>query len=358
MADKPEGSKDQPVFDFSKLNFNFGTDEGFKFEAQAEMLSAISSRLGTLVGKPSGYLETLPQSVQKRIKALKKLQTEHEEIDRKFEEEVRLLELKYHELHKPLLQKRTAFLTGKIEPTPADLPEETESSTDTSSTAEAKEQTETSEVVGIPEFWLTALRNHDMFSEAISEDDEEALKYLEDIVYEPLADEAGSFVLKFHFKENPYFTNEVLEKTYHISGDDEDEVVCESVDSSEIHWKEGKNLIEKAEAKDAENPSFFTFFTPPEVKEGERPTDSTVSRMETDFEMAVALKEEVIKNAVNWFTGEAISEREKALFGGDEDEDEEDDEANDDEEYNSDEDPDYTPTKQPKEEGNPECKQQ
>lgn len=371
MADdkKNDTPKDQPTFDFTKLNFNFGT-EGFKFEDQGNMLNAIQSRLGELVGKPSGYIESLPKSVQTRIKALQKLETQYGEIEKQFEEEVRLLELKYHDLYRPLLEKRTAFVSGKSEPTAEDLPkeeEETKEATATEGASEAATKEADKEVDttrGIPDFWLTALKNHDLFEDAFVEEDEEALKYLEDVVYEPLTSEPGSFVLKFHFRENPFFTNELLEKTYHIENkSDSEEVVCESVDSTEIHWKEGRNLIQKAAG---EQPSFFAFFTPPEVKEGQEPSRDTVAQMELDFEMAVALKEEVIPHAVNWFTGEAVSQRGDLDLFGDEDEGDEDDQGEDDDEddedggegeYDSDADGDWTPEKG-KQEGNPECKQQ
>jgi len=332
------------------------------------MLNAIQSRLGELVGKSSGYLESLPKSVQKRVKALQKLETQYGDIEKQFDEEVRLLELKYHDLYRPLLEKRAAFVSGKSEPTQDDLPKEEESkettATEGATETTSKEEDKADTTRGVPEFWLTALKNHDLFEDAFLEEDEEALKYLENIVYEPLTSEPGSFILKFHFRENPFFSNELLEKTYHIENKpDSEEVVCESVDSTEIHWKEGRNLIKKASG---DQPSFFSFFTPPEVKEGQEPSHETIAQMELDFEMAVALKEEVIPHAVNWFTGEAVSQRgDLDLFGGDDEgDDDEDGEEDDDEEgdggegeYDSDADADWTP-ENGKQEGNPECKQQ
>ncbi len=57
----------QPVFDFSKLNFDFG---GATFQPSDPSAAAA---LGKLIGKSSGYLETLPKAVQQRIKALQHL---------------------------------------------------------------------------------------------------------------------------------------------------------------------------------------------------------------------------------------------------------------------------------------------
>ena len=111
---------------------------------------------------------------------------------------------------------------------------------------------------------------------AITEKDEEALKYLVDITQDPVEDEQGSFTLKFHFKENPYFTNEVISKTYHLEGDEEEEVVCESVDSTAINWKEGQDLTKGVKKGFGPGGSFFNFFAPPEVKQGKQASPKVV----------------------------------------------------------------------------------
>lgn len=38
------------------------------------LLNALQSRLGALVGRPSGYLDSLPADVKRRLNALKNLQ--------------------------------------------------------------------------------------------------------------------------------------------------------------------------------------------------------------------------------------------------------------------------------------------
>jgi hypothetical protein len=63
---------------------------------------------------------------------------------------------------------------------------------------------------GIPDFWLNAMTNHDMVGEFITEVDSEVLAYLTDVRSSSLTgDQAGSFKLSFHFRENPFFKNKV-----------------------------------------------------------------------------------------------------------------------------------------------------
>lgn len=337
----------QPTFDFSKLNFDLsGGGGGFNFQGA---LQGIQAQLGGLIGADSGYFDTLPKVVQRRVRALRNLDREYEKIEEEFEKELKELELKYHkERFTPLFQKRTDIVTGKVEPTDEEAKEESDDEEEgdepkikeikeegeEKKVKEEKEETEEEKnIVGVPEFWLTALKHHEMLDSAINEKDEEALKYLIDITHEPVEEEQGSFTLKFHFKENPFFTNEVLTKTYHLEDDEGEDVVCESVDSTAIAWKEGKDLTAGTKGF-GPGGSFFHFFAPPSVKEGKAASSEIVSVMEFDFELAISIKEEVIKHAVHWFTGEASvdgmggEEDDEEGFGGageEDDDDEEDD---------------------------------
>ncbi|KAL6209676.1 hypothetical protein ACLB2K_020616 [Fragaria x ananassa] len=73
---------------------------------------------------------------------------------------------------------------------------------------------------GVPDFWLTAMKNNEVLSEEISERDEGALKYLKDIKWSRI-DEPKGFKLDFFFNANPYFKNSIRTKTYHMIDDDE-----------------------------------------------------------------------------------------------------------------------------------------
>jgi hypothetical protein len=65
--------------------------------------------LGQLVGKSSGYVESLPGAVKKRVSALHHLQKKHLDLEKEFEREVAALERKYQTLYAPLYT-RVIFL--------------------------------------------------------------------------------------------------------------------------------------------------------------------------------------------------------------------------------------------------------
>ena len=111
----------------------------------------------------------------------------------------------------------------------------------------------------IPEFWLTALRNHVGLSEIITDRDADALKHLVDIrlEYLPTTDPKPGFKLIFVFTPNEFFENEVLEKTYlyqeevGYTGD----FMYDHAIGTEIKWKEDKDLTKEFEIKKQRNKS-------------------------------------------------------------------------------------------------------
>lgn len=111
---------------------------------------------------------------------------------------------------------------------------------------------------GIPEFWLTALRNHVGLNELITDRDAAALKHLLDIriAYVDTAGKPG-FKLIFVFGPNEFFENDLLEKTYlsqeevGYSGD----FVYDRAIGTEIKWKEEKDLTKEFEIKKQRNKS-------------------------------------------------------------------------------------------------------
>jgi nucleosome assembly protein 1-like 1 len=154
------------------------------------LLNALQDKLDTLVGT-SRYIslifitavviytlllhpdiENLPPAIQRRIRALEKLQSKNLEIEQEFRAAVLELEKKYHNLHQPLYDLRSEFVSGKTEPLDeqcaiADL--------------EPIPKPENDSTSGIPEFWLTAFKNHPMIDSMITEEDDGALKHLIDV---------------------------------------------------------------------------------------------------------------------------------------------------------------------------------
>jgi len=211
-------------------------------------------------------IDSLPVPVQNRVVALKKLNKQREELRKQFDEELRQLEIKYEALYAPLYTRRAVIVDGTEEPTAEEIG------------PDAK-PTETKDPKGIPDFWLTALKNYPMIEEQITPRDEPALKFLRDIRVIRLENE--DFALEFHFAENPYFDNQVLTKKYLFKRmEDEDDWEFDKSESATINWKADKNLtvtLQKkkqkkrgnrpAKVKVEEQPceSFFNFFSTPQL---------------------------------------------------------------------------------------------
>ena len=352
----------------------------------AGLIGALQSKLDGLVGLSSGFVESLHYQVRARVDALRNIQQSHDELREKFLEEKRALEEKYRGLYAPLYAERASIVKGEVD-VDAGAPDDGE-------VADESEEVPK----GIPDFWLCALRNHEAIAEQITEKDEEALKYLVDVTcksLEPVApeepeeeeeEEARGFTIDFHFEQpNPFFTNAVLSKSYHMV--DEEDPILEFSEGTEIDWLPGKNLcvkvLRKKPKKGVKNAkpitkterceSFFNFFSPPEIPEDDadlnaEEVEQLQDAMEMDYEIGALLKEKIIPDAVSWFTGEANegddSEGDSDYDDEEDSEDDEDESVDEEDDDDSDED-DETPAegKKGKAKGDdgekpPECKQQ
>ncbi|CAI8589824.1 unnamed protein product [Vicia faba] len=343
-------------------------------EDRADLVNALKSKIQSLAGQHSDVLESLSPVVRKRVEVLREIQGEHDELEAKFLEERAALEAKYQVLYQPLYTKRYDIVNGVAEVEGVAV--------ETTAAEEDKEK-------GVPSFWLNAMKNNDVLGEEITERDEGALKFLKDIKWTRIEEPKG-FKLEFFFDSNPYFSNSVLTKIYHMV--DEDEPILEKAIGTEIQWLPGKCLtqkvLKKKPKKGAKNAkpitktetceSFFNFFNPPEVPEDDEDIDEDMAeelqnQMEQDYDIGSTIRDKIIPHAVSWFTGEAAQGEEFGdLDDEDEDEDddgEEDDEDEDEDEDDDDEDEEETKTKKKKSgivqlgdgqqgERPPECKQQ
>lgn len=324
----------------------------------------IQDKLQSLVGRSSGYIESLPPHIKRRIEGLKGLQVDHTKIEAEFQKEILELEKKYAKRYAPLYERRSAIINGKEEPTKEEVLKGEESEpADIDEDGEEEEKTSYVDALppsdaekGIPDFWLTALRTHVALSELIEEQDEDALRALVDIRMSYLEQESG-FKLEFVFDpaKNDFFTNEILTKTYYYqdeigySGD----LVYDHAEGCEINWKEGKDLTHRVETKKQRNKntnqtrtvkrsvptsSVFNFFNPPKPpKDGdeEADLDEIDERLELDYQIGEDLKDRIIPRAIDYFSGKALAYED--MDDDDfEDEDEEDDEDDDDEDDDDD----------------------
>uniref|UniRef100_A0A0C9RRH7 TSA: Wollemia nobilis Ref_Wollemi_Transcript_19153_1957 transcribed RNA sequence n=1 Tax=Wollemia nobilis TaxID=56998 RepID=A0A0C9RRH7_9CONI len=319
--------------------------------AKAGLVNVLKDKLQTLVGTSSGYIESLPYNVKRRVEALQELQGQHKEFETKFFEEKAALEAKYQKLYEPFYKKRFEIVNGMIE---VEVAKEVEGAKEEKEEEPKKEKDATDEK-GVPEFWLTAMKNNDVVGMQITERDEGALKFLKDITWSRLdsdkEDEKG-FKLDFFFNENPYFKNSVLTKTYYMV--DENEPILDHATGTEIDWLPGKNLtrkvMKKKPKKGAKNAkpvtkieqcaSFFNFFYPPKVPEDDDVDEDDAEElqevMEQDYDIGSTIRDKIIPHAVSWFTGEEGEGDDDECISEELDDDLDDDGSDESEEENKD----------------------
>lgn len=351
--------------------------------------------------------ESLPLPIKHRVRALKNIQVEQTALEAQFYEEVQKLEAKYQLLYQPLLDKRQQIVTGLYQPTPEesrweDSEDEDEDDEDDDTkplqdkpqkqdgiNGETPDDSAKDDVTengacksddsaaGIPEFWLTALKNVDLFTDYIMEHDEPILKHLTDIKLSYTDSKGMDFTLDFYFSDNEYFSNKVLTKTYKLScevpKDDPfsfEGATITQMNGCKIDWKKGKNVtvktIKKKQkhkgkgqsrviTKTVPNESFFNFFCPPDPdtfgSKDEEEAEELALQLDGDITRAEFLRDRLIPKAVLFFTGDALD-----------DEDDEDDdmglEDDDDDNDESDPDDDYNPQSDLQNSKPPECKNQ
>ncbi|KAJ7781878.1 hypothetical protein DFH07DRAFT_935740 [Mycena maculata] len=223
---------------------------------QAAMLGMVQGRLSGLLGRNSGYAENLPREVRRKVEGLKGVQVQQTELQNWCKRSVSswsargqrgLLDapfvhgwdgwpltwpaewldprvpvawasmgttrgtVAYIELQKPLYARRHAIIGGDAAPTTDEIAAGEPSRSRTTrttppSTSRIKKRFEIDEgagdtegkaedvdVKGIPDFWLTALRNHPGLAELITDRDAEALAFLQDVThaYLPFKGEEG-----------------------------------------------------------------------------------------------------------------------------------------------------------------------
>lgn len=228
------------------------------FAQNPKLISMIQGKLGSLVGRSSGYIESLPGPVRKRVAGLKGVQKEHSKLEAEFQEEVLQLEKKYFAKFTPLYEKRSKIVNGSAEPTEEEIKAGEEDDEEEDEEAEeSKPEESTTPVTGIPEFWLSAMKNQISLAEMITDRDEVALKHLTDVRMEYL-DKPG-FRLIFEFSENEFFSNKTITKTYFYQNESGygGDFIYDHAEGDKIEWKSGKDLTVRVESKKQRNKSEF-----------------------------------------------------------------------------------------------------
>jgi nucleosome assembly protein 1-like 1 len=112
INNKEQSELDQDLDDVEEVEEETGEERKIKaceltvqMMQNPQILAALQERLDGLVETPTGYVESLPRVVKRRVNALKNLQVKCAQIEAKFYEEVHDLERKYAVLYQPLFDK-------------------------------------------------------------------------------------------------------------------------------------------------------------------------------------------------------------------------------------------------------------
>jgi len=135
-------------------------------------------------------------ATQKALEEIDASQNEIDMLNEKASNEILQVEQKYNKLRKPFFEKRNELIEK------------------------------------IPNFWVTAFVNHPQISAILDEEEEECLHFMTKLEVEEFEDIKSGYRIRFVFKGNPYFENEVLEKEFHLASTGEPDSK-----STEIKWK-------------------------------------------------------------------------------------------------------------------------
>lgn len=369
IGEDSEGEEDIPTISSGNMREQL---------ANNPMLAAmVQGKLANLIGKSSGYIESLSPIVRQRVDGLKGLQLEHTKLEAEFQKEILELEKRFAEKYRPIYERRRAIIEGKEEPTEEEIKsgfkvdlvedDEDDDEAEEGKASASKEpeivKPDASAEKGIPGFWLTALSNHAGISELITERDEEALKYLVDIRVEYLGVGVPGFKLLFEFepKAKDFFENAILTKTYFYQEEvgSLGDFIYDHAEGTEIKWKTGKDLTVKVETKKQRNKntnqtrtvkkvvptdSFFNFFKPPTANADDDASDvddDIDEKLELDYQIGEDIKDRIVPHAIDYFTGKALEQDMEDDFESDEFD--EDDFEDDDDEGDDDDDDDDAP---------------
>ncbi|PHJ23103.1 nucleosome assembly protein [Cystoisospora suis] len=306
---------------------------------------------------------------QKR--ALMRLEVNQDHVrlmEEKYEEEVARLRQKFDQLLEPIFEERTVILNSPPQ-------QENEEEEEGEQEEEERKSRNIPEVgtQALPGFWLRAMEHHEVLSSMLGSRDKPLLLYLRNIRRGSLEAERGGggeeeegrrrirggggaegFKLFFEFDENPFFTPLLLTKSFKMKEDNGDLILSQTI-GTKITWQDNMDVTKSIVVRkqfnmrtrdmrliheEKKEKSFFRFFEDsylPEDDQLEAMTDQEqdviFSTMKSEYDAGLAVRDEIIPNAVNWYLGRAEEETEEETTDEEEAEAEEDPfSRNDDEE--------------------------
>jgi len=250
--------------------------------------------LEALKAKRKKHLEELTDDQKKKVEELGKIQDTLSNIQKEFDIEFAKLEKKYEDMKIPCYKSREEIVN------------------------EVKDE----KFIGLPNFWYHVIKNSEVFADILSKRDEESLKYLINVVCTEFDDEKlEGFHLDFFYRENPYFENKSLRKTFvDVKDPSQDQVYPKG---TTIEWKKDMNLTVEVVTKKKKHKgggktktvkktqpceSFYNFFAdvnPDEMEEEDM--QEFQESLEADMECGNMLMDEIIPNAIKFYTGDAES---------------------------------------------------
>ena len=232
-------------------------------------------------------LSSLPVEIRGRAYATRGISIQLQRMKESYDAEVAGLEMRYQNALKNFYEKRTSVITG----------------------SDQAGQT-------IPGFWLQCLLHNVTTSHMITTQDKAVLQHLTNISFAYIDNDiTKGFVLNFEFESSEYFDACVLQKGYYQEFVNGEPILVKTVGSA-IQWKskdadvtQVRRRSSKRGAPGADGPSdsFFNFFNPPTIPEGEEADidyEGLEIEIEMDYELGTAIKNQIIPFAVEYFVGE------------------------------------------------------
>jgi nucleosome assembly protein 1-like 1 len=164
-------------------------------------------------------------SLKQKLVAIRNIVVKRLALEKEFKTHQFILESKYEELYKPFYQRRAKIVEGTQEVTVEEIKDQL-------SNVSLKDTNSANAEKGIPNFWLTCIKNTAQFETLVNEKDEKVLSFLKDITCD--FKENGSYTLNFIFDKNPHFDHEVLAKEHIL---DEQKLSICKINSTKIQWK-------------------------------------------------------------------------------------------------------------------------
>jgi template-activating factor I len=104
----------------------------------------------------------------------------------------------------------------------------------------------------------------------LQDQEEDCLHYMTKLEVEDYDDVKTGYRISFFFKENPYFSNDVITKEFHLAAENQatTDSFNQTSSSTSIKWKENKDLLKELQSKpqsnkkrDIDHKSFFDWFS-------------------------------------------------------------------------------------------------